>query len=36
MDVSDTRINHSGANGEDAYTRGCDAHIISLGARIDL
>jgi long-chain fatty acid transport protein len=36
MDVSDKRINHAGANGEDAYTRGCDAHIISLGARIDL
>lgn len=41
MDVGDKRINSrsgklAGENGEDAYARGCDAHIISLGARIDL
>ena len=36
MDVGDKRINGDGEKGEDAYTRGCDAHIISLGARIDL
>lgn len=36
MDVGDKRINRAGENGEDAYTRGCDAHIISIGARIDL
>lgn len=36
MDVSDKRINKSGVHEEDAWTRGCDAHIISLGARIDL
>jgi len=36
MDVGDKRINRSGENYEDAFTRGCDAHIISIGARIDL
>ncbi|EFB91728.1 outer membrane insertion signal domain protein [Pyramidobacter piscolens W5455] len=36
MDVGDKRINRSGEKLEDASTRGCDAHIISIGARIDL
>ena len=36
MDVGDKRINSAGENHEDAFTRGCDAHIVSIGARIDL
>lgn len=36
MYVSDKRIDHGDVNGNPAYTRDCDAHIISLGARIDL
>ncbi len=36
MDVGDKRINNAGENHEDAFTRGCDAHIVSIGARIDL
>ena len=36
MYVSDKWINHSGANGERARFRDAYAHIISLGAKIDL
>ena len=36
MYVSDKWIYNAGEKGENARSRGCDAHIISLGARIDL
>ena len=35
MTVGGKWINSSGANGENSRSRGCDSHIISIGARVD-